>query len=78
MHFWQVGFVDPRAVNELQAPPEGVTVHCIPPVPQREAISYMLGADLLLVEEFGAIMPSKIFSIFARAGRFSPCSSPVE
>ena len=68
VHFWQVGFVDPRAVSDLQVPPEGVTVHCIPPVPQREAISYMLGADLLLVEEFGAIMPSKTFQ-YLRAGR---------
>jgi hypothetical protein len=68
VHFWQIGFVDPRAVDGLQAPPDGVMVHCVPPVPQREAISYMLGADLLLVEEFGAIMPSKIFQ-YLRAGR---------
>jgi glycosyltransferase involved in cell wall biosynthesis len=59
VHFWQVGFVDPRALPELTSPTEGVTVHHVPPVPQREAISYMLGADLLLVDEFGSIMPSK-------------------
>jgi glycosyltransferase involved in cell wall biosynthesis len=59
IHFWQIGFVDRRAVPELEAPPEGVSVHHVPPVPQHEAISYMLGADLLLLDEFGSIMPSK-------------------
>jgi hypothetical protein len=68
VHFWQVGFVDSSAVDELQAPPEGVTVHSIPPVSQREAIAYMLGADLLLVDEFGPIMPSKTLQ-YVRAGR---------
>jgi hypothetical protein len=44
---------------DLTAPPPGVTVHVVPPVPQREAIAYMLGADLLLIEEFESVMPSK-------------------
>jgi hypothetical protein len=68
VHFWQVGFVDSSAVDELEAPPEGVTVHSVPPVPQREAIAYMLGADLLLVDELGPIMPSKTLQ-YLRAGR---------
>jgi hypothetical protein len=68
VHFWQVGFVDPRALGELEAPPEGVIVHRVPPVPQREAISYMLGADLLLLEELDSIMPSKALQ-YLRAGR---------
>lgn len=68
VHLWQIGFVDPRAIPELERPPEGVTVHHIPPVSQREAIGYMLGADLLLVEEFGSTMPSKTLQ-YLRAGR---------
>ena len=68
VHFWQVGFVDGRAVAELEAPPDGVTVHLVPPVAQREAIGYMLGADLLLLEEFGSVMPSKTLQ-YLRAGR---------
>jgi glycosyltransferase involved in cell wall biosynthesis len=68
VHFWQVGFVDARAVGDLQSPPEGVVVHAVPPVPQREAIGYMLGADLLLVDEFGSVMPSKTLQ-YLRAGR---------
>jgi glycosyltransferase involved in cell wall biosynthesis len=59
MHVWQVGAVDPEAVADLEAPPDGVIVHRQPPVSQREAIGYMLGADLLLLEEFGAVFPSK-------------------
>ena len=35
---------------------------------QREAIGYMLGADLLLVEEIGPVMPSKALQ-YLRAGR---------
>jgi glycosyltransferase involved in cell wall biosynthesis len=68
VHFWQVGYVDPSAVGVLESPPDGVTVHRVPPVPQRAAISYMLGADLLLLEELGAIMPSKTLQ-YLRAGR---------
>jgi hypothetical protein len=68
VHFWQVGFVDAAAAEELGTPPEGVTVHLVPPVAQREAIGYMLGADLLLVEEFGPVMPSKTLQ-YLRAGR---------
>ena len=68
LHFWQIGFVDAAAAAELETPPNGVTVHVVPPVPQREAIGYMLGADVLLVEEFGGIMPSKT-SQYLRAGR---------
>lgn len=68
LHFWQIGFVDSRAEAMLSAPPPGVTVHRVPPVPQREAIAYMLGADLLLVEEFGSVMPSKTLQ-YLRADR---------
>ena len=68
VHFWQVGFVSSAAMPDLQAPPPGVTVHHVPPVPQREAIAYMLGADLLLVEQVGAIMPSKTLQ-YLRASR---------
>jgi glycosyltransferase involved in cell wall biosynthesis len=68
IHVWQVGFVNAGAVDDLSAPPDGVTVHCVPPVPQREAVGYMLSADLLLVEEFGSIMPSKTLQ-YLRAGR---------
>jgi glycosyltransferase involved in cell wall biosynthesis len=68
LHLWQIGFVDPSAAADLEAPPEGVSVHQVPPVPQRQAISYMLGADLLLVDEFGWIMPSKTLQ-YLRAGR---------
>ena len=68
LHFWQLGFVDPRALPDLTTPPDGVTVHQVPPVPQREAIAYMLGADLLLVEEFESVMPSKTLQ-YLRAGR---------
>lgn len=68
LHFWQIGFVDARAASELDAPPEGVIVHVVPPVPQRDAIGYMMGADLLLVEEFGPVMPSKTPQ-YLRAGR---------
>jgi glycosyltransferase involved in cell wall biosynthesis len=67
LHLWQVGVVDP-GVADLQAPPEGVTVHLIPPVTQREAIGYMLGADLLLLEEFGSVLPSKALQ-YLRAAR---------
>ena len=68
IHFWQIGFVDPRAMADLSAPPPGVTVHVVPPVPQREAIAYMLGADLLLAEEFESVMPSKVLQ-YLRASR---------
>jgi hypothetical protein len=68
LHLWQIGFVESSATADLEAPPPGVTVHHVPPVPQREAISYMLGADLLLVEEFESIMPSKTLQ-YLRASR---------
>jgi hypothetical protein len=68
IHFWQIGFVDSCAMSDLEAPPPGVTVHHVPPVPQREAISYMLGADLLLVEEYRSLMPSKTLQ-YLRASR---------
>jgi glycosyltransferase involved in cell wall biosynthesis len=68
VHFWQVGFVDPRVAPDLEAPPVGVIAHHVPPVPQREAISYMLGADLLFVEEFESVMPSKTLQ-YLRASR---------
>lgn len=68
VHLWQIGFVDSAAAADLAAPPEGVVVHLVPPVSQREAIGYMLGADLLLVEEFNTVMPSKTLQ-YLRAGR---------
>ena len=68
LHLWQVGFAEQSALPELMAPPSGVTVHHVPPVPQREASSYMLGADLLLVEEYESVMPSKTLP-YLRAGR---------
>jgi len=67
LHVWQVGVVDP-GVTDLQAPPEGVTVHLVPPVPQREAIGYMLGADLLLLPQVESIVPSKALQ-YLRAAR---------
>jgi glycosyl transferase family 4 len=68
VHFWQIGFVNASAAGELARAPEGVTVHTVPPVPQREAIGYMLGADLLLAIEYGAVMPSKTLQ-YLRTGR---------
>jgi glycosyltransferase involved in cell wall biosynthesis len=68
VHLWQIGFVDAAAATELAGAPAGVTVHLVPPVSQREAIGYMLGADLLLVEEFRGVMPSKTLQ-YLRAGR---------
>jgi glycosyltransferase involved in cell wall biosynthesis len=68
LHLWQIGFVESCAIADLKAPPPGVTVHHVPPVPQRDAISYMLGADLLVVEEFESIMPSKTLQ-YLRASR---------
>ncbi len=68
VHLWQVGFVEAGAAGELDAPPAGVIVHRVPPVPQGEAIAFMLGADLLLVEEYGSIMPSKTLQ-YLRAAR---------
>lgn len=59
LHVWQIGAVDHGAAADLAAPPDGVTVHQVPQVSQREAIGYMLGADLLLLEEFGEVFPSK-------------------
>jgi hypothetical protein len=60
--------VEPGTERVLKAAPDGVTVHYIPPVSQREAIGFMLGADLLLVEEYGSAWPSKTLQ-YLRAGR---------
>lgn len=68
LHVWQVGFVESSALADLESPPPGVMVHQVPPIPQREAVSYMLGADLLLVEEHGSLMPSKTLQ-YLRASR---------
>jgi hypothetical protein len=68
LHVWQVGFVSPGTQAGLAEAPEGVTVHHVPPVSQRRAIGYMLGADLLVVEEYGTVMPSKTLQ-YLRAGR---------
>ena len=68
VHLWQIGFVEPGTERVLNAAPDGVTVHYIPPVSQREAIGFMLGADLLLVEEYGSAWPSKTLQ-YLRAGR---------
>ena len=68
LHMWQIGAVDPGAAADLCDPPDGIVVHQVPQVPHREAISYMLGADLLLVEEVGTILPSKVMQ-YLRASR---------
>jgi glycosyltransferase involved in cell wall biosynthesis len=68
VHLWQIGFVEPGTERVLNAAPDGVTVHYLPPVSQREAIGFMLGADLLLVEEYGSAWPSKTLQ-YLRAGR---------
>jgi glycosyltransferase involved in cell wall biosynthesis len=68
VHLWQIGFVEPGTERVFNAAPDGVTVHYIPPVPQRDAIGFMLGADLLLVEEYGSAWPSKTLQ-YLRAGR---------
>jgi glycosyltransferase involved in cell wall biosynthesis len=68
VHLWQIGFVEPGTERVLNAAPDGVTVHQVPPVSQREAIGFMLGADLLLVEEYGSAWPSKTLQ-YLRAGR---------
>ena len=68
LHLWQIGFVEPGTERVLNAAPDGVTVHYIPPVSQREAIGFMLGADLLLVEEYGSAWPSKTLQ-YLRAAR---------
>jgi Glycosyl transferase 4-like domain len=68
VHLWQIGFVEPGTERVLNAAPDGVTVHYIPPVSQREAIGFMLGADLLLVEEYGSAWPSKTLQ-YLRAAR---------
>ena len=60
--------MEPGTERVLKAAPDGVTVHYIPPVSQREAIGFMLGADLLLVEEYGSAWPSKTLQ-YLRAGR---------
>ena len=60
--------MEPGTERVLNAAPDGVTVHYIPPVSQREAIGFMLGADLLLVEEYGSAWPSKTLQ-YLRAGR---------
>jgi hypothetical protein len=68
VHLWQIGFVEPGTERVLNAAPDGVTVHYIPPVSQREAIGFMLGADLLLVDEYGSAWPSKTLQ-YLRAAR---------
>lgn len=68
VHLWQIGLGEPGTERVLNAAPDGVTVHYIPPVSQREAIGFMLGADLLLVEEYGNSWPSKTLQ-YLRAGR---------
>jgi hypothetical protein len=68
VHLWQIGFVEPGTERVLNAAPDGVMVHYIPPVSQRKAIGFMLGADLLLVEEYGSAWPSKTLQ-YLRAGR---------
>lgn len=68
VHLWQIGFVEPGTERVLNAAPDGVTVHYVPPVSQREAIGFMLGADLLLVEEYGSAWPSKTLQ-YLRAAR---------
>lgn len=68
IHFWQVGWVDRTAAPYLEAPPDGVTVHRVPPVPVREAIAYMLGADLLFIEGMVRTLSAKTYQ-YLRSGR---------
>jgi glycosyltransferase involved in cell wall biosynthesis len=68
LHVWQIGAVDPAAAADLSAPPEGVVVHQVSQVPQRQAVGYMLGADVLLLEEVGTLLPSKAMQ-YLRASR---------
>lgn len=68
IHFWQVGTIDAAVEAQMKAAPYGVSVHYIPPVTVHEAISYMIGADLLLVQSAGKNMPAKIYQ-YLRAGR---------
>jgi hypothetical protein len=70
LHFWQIGTVDSVVEKELSEPPEGLNVHYSPPVTMKEAIDYMLGANILLV--YSAVndknTPGKIYQ-YMKANR---------
>lgn len=70
LHFWQIGTIDSVVEKELSEPPEGLIVHYRPPVTMKEAIEYMLGANILLA--YSAIndknTPGKIYQ-YMRANR---------
>jgi len=68
VHVWFVGAMSTAAAADLTGAPDGVTVHVVPHVPPREAIRYMLGADLLFVDGVQDIVPSKALQ-YLRAGR---------
>jgi len=69
IHFWQVGTVDGTIETQMKEAPVGVEVHYVPPVAMREALRYMMGADLLLVAsaDKDKNMPAKIYQ-YLRAG----------
>jgi glycosyltransferase involved in cell wall biosynthesis len=70
VHFWQLGTVDEFVIDQLENPPDGLVVHYIPPVPMKEAIRYMLGAELLLVmsPDNNKNAPAKMYQ-YLRANR---------
>jgi len=71
IHFWQIGTVDDVVAQQLNTAPDGVEVHYVPPVPMKEAIDYMLGADLLYASSpaYGSLnSPAKIYQ-YMRANR---------
>lgn len=68
IHFWQIGTIDKIVEKQLEQAPKGVLVHHVPPVMMREALSYQLGADLLLVQSAGENIPAKIYQ-YLRSGR---------
>lgn len=70
VHFWQLGTVDEFVISQLENPPEGLITHYVPPVPMKQSIQYMLGADLLVVIPYhkDKNTPAKIYQ-YLRANR---------
>jgi hypothetical protein len=68
IHFWQIGTIDKTVEEQLNTAPNGIRIHHVPPVSLREALSYQLGADLLLVQSAGENTPAKIYQ-YLRSGR---------
>lgn len=61
LHIVQVGTVSPTLYCEIDELRTLVDVTVKPPVPHKEAICYMLGADLLYLPTFDNIIPGKTF-----------------